>query len=400
VNGEITAAFVGAIILPDRVIAKGYVMSGDGLIQVVGEGDVPQKYRSVRQVKASYVAPGFIDIHVHGAANADYMDGTERAVRIVNLSHARHGTTTIFPTTTTGSFSELDAMVNACEAVGESWTPADGARIGGIHFYGPYFAEDKVGCHPVSGRRSPVQSEYEYFLAKDIVRIATCAAELEGAAGFYRFARDNGCYVTCGHSNANWEEMEAAFECGVRHVDHFWCAMSSVVSLRKRFGMPMHAGMEQFVLANRQMTTEVIADGEHLTDPLLAFAAQMIGPDRLCLVTDANRALDCPPGQYRFGNQISGAVVTSDGTRVVGEDGGLASSMVGMDHMVRTMARGSRAPLHDVIRMASLTPARITKIDDRYGSLEVGKTADINLLDEDLVLQATYLAGQRSQSSH
>jgi N-acetylglucosamine-6-phosphate deacetylase len=181
VNGEITAAFVGAIILPDRVIAKGYVMSGDGLIQVVGEGDVPQKYRSVRQVKASYVAPGFIDIHVHGAANADYMDGTERAVRIVNLSHARHGTTTIFPTTTTGSFSELDAMVNACEAVGESWTPADGARIGGIHFYGPYFAEDKVGCHPVSGRRSPVQSEYEYFLAKDIVRIATCAAELEGA---------------------------------------------------------------------------------------------------------------------------------------------------------------------------------------------------------------------------
>ncbi|MDB5667031.1 amidohydrolase family protein [Cypionkella sp.] len=387
--------FRGVVVLPEQVMQDGYVACSQGKIVAVGEGKTPAVYARFSSVTADIIAPGFIDIHVHGAANADYMDGTLDAVKTVNRAHATHGTTAIFPTTTTGSFEELDAMVTSCETVKKNWTRSDGARIAGIHFYGPYFAEDKVGCHDAAGRRDPVKSEYEYFLSKDIIKIATCAAELVGALDFYKFARDNDCYITCGHSNASWEELEAAFDVGVRHVDHFWCAMSSVVSLRKRFGMPMQAGMEQFVLMNREMTTEVIADGQHLTDPLLEFAARMIGSDRLCLVTDANRAMDCPPGEYRFGHRETGALVFSDGVKVTGEDGGLASSMCGMDHMVRTMASGSKSTLNEVIAMASLTPAKLTGIDETHGSLAVGKTADINLLSGDLRLEGTYIAGQK-----
>lgn len=225
--------------------------------------------------------------------------------------------------------------------------------------------------------------------------MATCAAELPGALEFYRFAQQTGCFITCGHSNACWQEIDAGFSAGVRHVDHFWCAMSSVSSLRKRFGTPMRASMEQYVLANKEMSTEIIADGHHLSNELLQFAYDMIGQNRLCLVTDSNRALGCPPGEYRFGPVNSGTTVISDGETVRGEDGGLASSMHGMDHMVKTMAQATNAPLHSVIRMASLTPAELTGISDDHGSLEVGKHADILVLTADLEIDAVFISGQK-----
>jgi N-acetylglucosamine-6-phosphate deacetylase len=387
-------AIAGDIILPDRILEQGLVLVEGGRITGIGPAwEIPDGFARVHHT-GKFIAPGFVDIHVHGAANADYMDGTAEAVRTVNRAHARHGTTTIFPTTTTGSRAQLEAMITSCEEVRGAWTADDGARIGGVHFYGPYFAPDKVGCHSPDGRRDPVREEYEHFLGRDVVRIATCAAELPGAVDFYRFAREAGCYVTCGHSNAEWSELEAAFAAGMRHVDHFWCAMSSVSSLRARFGTPMRAGMEQYVLWNKEMTTEVIADGEHLSDELLRFAFAMIGPERLCLMTDANRAMDAPPGRYRFGSKDDGTWVVSDGRTVRGDDGGLASSMCGMDHMVKVMHRATGAPLPDVVRMASLTPARLTGLSQDVGSLEAGKRADMLVLSRHLDVEAVYLGGQ------
>src|SRR5262249_27529345 len=150
-------------------------------------------------------------------------------------------------------------------------------------------AADKVGCHSVEGRRDPNPEEYERFLAQGLIRVATCAAELPGAEAFYRAAQRHGCLITCGHSNATWAEMAHAYDAGVRHVDHFWCAMSSVPSIRARCGTPMQGSMEQFVLARPEMSTEIIADGCHLSSELMDFAFQMKGASRVCLVTDANR---------------------------------------------------------------------------------------------------------------
>ena len=389
-------AFRGAVILPDRVLPQGLVLCEGDRILSVGEKQRIPKNAEVIDVLRGYIAPGFVDIHVHGAGGADYMDGTPDAVRTANRVHLRHGTTTIFPTTTTGSPEQVMAMAQVCLAVQRSWTLADGALIGGVDLFGPYFAEEKTGCHAPSGRRDPEAGEYNALFQLRIVRIATCAAELPGAAAFYQAARRKRCLVTCGHSNASWTEMQTAFRAGVRHVDHFWCAMSSVASVRSRLGTPMQGSMEQFVLAESEMSTEVIADGQHLAPELLEFAYRMKGVTRLCLVSDSSRAVDVPPGAYRFGSCEDGPMIESNG-KVGYEPGkGLASSVVGMDHMVRTMKKATSAPLHDVIRMASLTPAERTGMAAQVGSLEPGKKADLLVLDRSLRVQRVFVGGQEA----
>ncbi len=386
----------GRAILADELLEDATIVCREGRIESVRakQGRIP-KDAEVIDLQGAYVCPGFVDIHVHGGAGADFMDGTAEAVRTVCQAHARHGTTTLFPTTTTGSVAQIQAMLKACAEVTATWSPEAGARPAGVHLYGPFFAEDKVGCHSVEGRRSPTPAEYRGYFQTGQIGIATCAAELPGAAAFYRAARKQGCFITCGHSNASWTEMERAFREGMRHVDHFWCAMSNVASVRNRLGTPMQGSMLEYVLGNPEMSTEVIADGCHLAPELLEFAWRMKGADRLCLVTDCNRALDMPEGRYRFGSLKDGSWFESDGQ--VGWAPGrksLASSIRGMDHMVRQMKRSTRATLPEVVRMASLTPAMRTGIADEVGSLEPGKRADLLVLNARLEIKRVYLNGE------
>ncbi|HBE69408.1 MAG TPA: N-acetylglucosamine-6-phosphate deacetylase [Planctomycetaceae bacterium] len=389
----------GTVVEPDRLLENAFVETHAGKITRVGPSELFDASGwladggQIVDCAGAIVAPGFIDLHVHGGCGADFMDGTPGAVQTACDAHARHGTTTLFATTTTGSPAEIHACLEACRAYQKSPTSLN---LAGVHLYGPYFAEGKVGCHSDQGRREPDPSEFEDYFKDDLVRIATCAAELPGAAEFYRAADQAGCLITCGHSNASWPELQTAFNLGMRHVDHFWCAMSSVVSLRTRFGTPMQASMAEFVLMNKEMSTEVIADGHHLSAELLEFAYRMLGPQRLCLVTDCNRALDMPAGEYRFGNLETGSMFESDGH--VGWAPGrtsLASSIVGMDHMVRAMKNVTSASLPEVIRMATLTPAQRAGISDTTGSLAPDKSADIVVLDQHLNVKATYSGGTR-----
>jgi N-acetylglucosamine-6-phosphate deacetylase len=389
----------GNLVLPDSLLEDGCLIAQDGVIEYAGFwGMAPvTDADAVVQIKEGWIAPGYVDIHVHGGDNADYMDGTVEAVKVANRIHARHGTTTIFPTTTTGLPEQIDKMLHACLAVQEGYQLSDGARIGGVHYYGPYFAADKVGCHSVDGRRDPKPEEYVKCFDLGIIQVATCAAELPGAAEFYREASERGYLVTCGHSNSTWTEMAKAFEAGMRHVDHFWCAMSSISGVREQYGFPMQGSMEQFVLMEPEMSTEVIADGEHLAPELLEFAYRMIGPDRLCLVTDANRAMGMPPGKYRFGPESDGAWFESDGKVGFVTRKSLASSVVGMDTMVRNMYENTSVEIHEAVRMGSLTPAERVGMDDEIGSLEVGKRADFLVLDGELRVKDVYIGGQRFQ---
>ncbi len=386
----------GTLVLPEKVVAGGSVVCHEGRITEVLERPVsPRRLASatVLDARGGFITPGFVDLHVHGGGGADFMDACDEAVRTALHAHCGEGTTTLFPTTTTATPAEIQEMLAACRRCRDHWQPAHGARIAGVHVYGPYFAPGKTGCHAADAARSPEPSEYKPWFADDLVRIATCAAELPGAVPFYRAARRAGCLITCGHSNADWQEMQQAFRAGMRHVDHFWCAMSSVVSLRSRFGTPMRASMEQFVLATPEMSTEVLADGHHLSPELLDFAFRMKGPSRLCLVTDASRAMGMPPGRYRFGSAASGSWFESDG-EVGRANGSLASSVVGMAHMVRQMHRLSSASLPEVVRMASLTPAERAGIDHDVGSLAVGKRADILLLSKRLTVKSVVVGGE------
>jgi N-acetylglucosamine-6-phosphate deacetylase len=335
-----------------------------------------------------------VDIHTHGGAGSDYMDGTPEAVRIANRAHAHHGTTTIFPTTTTGTLAQLVAMLDAVEQVARTWNMTDGARIAGVHWYGPYFAKEKVGAHPKGFERNPDPAEYVPALARGIIKSATCAAELPGAVEFCRSAKAAGCLVTCGHSNASWPEMAAVYEVGMRHVDHFWNAMSSVDSIRKRLATPQRGSMAEFVLYHPEMSTEVIADGFHHAPEMLQFAYRMKGPTRLCLVSDCSRALDTPPGIYRIGHHQTGEPFENNGAVGVLPGGtALASSIFPMEHMVRAMTHDTDAGLAQVIRMASLTPAERTGFAEDRGSLEPGKLADVVILSRELHVKRTFING-------
>lgn len=390
-----TAIVNGTVVLPDRLVSDGIVCCDGPVITYVGDRkSVPDDVQIV-DANGGFIAPGFIDMHVHGGAGADFMDGTLDAVTTACAAHLRHGTTTIFPTTTTGSEQQIMDMIEACAAAKSTHLLKPGLipNIAGVHLYGPYFAEDKVGCHSVAGRRSPAESEFNRYFDSGMIRIATCAAELPGAHEFYKIASDHNCLVTCGHSNSTWTEMQAAFDAGMRHVDHFWCAMSSVPSIRQRCNVPMQGSMAEFVLMNAEMSTEVIADGWHLAPELLEFAFRMKGAERLCLVTDCNRGLDMPAGEYTFGNGTNGTTFRSDGKVGWAPNGSLASSIVGMDHMVRHMKANTSATLPQVIRMASLTPAERTGIAQEVGSLEVGKRADIVVMDKELNVVNVFVNG-------
>ena len=386
----------GSIILPDTTLDDGAVVVSEGRILAVGKAaeiSIPDGCERI-DAGGGLIGPGYVDVHVHGGDGADFMDGTVEAVRTAARAHARCGTTSIFPTTTTGTPEQIGAMLNACKSLKESQRIHDGARIAGVHFYGPYFAENKVGCHAKDGRRDPDAQEYLRDFDLGIIQIATCAAELPGAEAFYREAARRGYLGTCGHSNASWSEMARAYAAGMRHVDHFWCAMSSVPSVRERFGNPMQGSMEQFVIMHPEMSTEVIADGCHLAPELLEYAFRMKGPRQLLLCTDANRAMGMPPGDYRFGHRDTGAWIKSDGKVGFQPGHGLASSVVGMDTMVRHIKNATSATLADAVRMGSLTPAERAGIGRETGSLEIGKRADVLVLSRALEIQRVFIGGE------
>src|SRR5215831_5132929 len=253
--------------------------------------------------------------------------------------------------------------------------PPDGARVVGAHFYGPYFGREARGCHPEAPVRPPVRAEYEQYLGyADCMCTSTVAPELPGAEEFVRACRGHGIRCNAGHSHATFDQMEQAVGWGVRHVDHIFCAMSDRARLRPSQIYPMRGGVMEATLYFDQLTTEVIADGKHLTRELLLLAHKSKGPDRLAIVTDCNRALDMPDGEYVFGPRDGGErFVRRDGVGVMPDNNALASGVMGMDHAVRTFWRLTGVPLAEVVRMASLTPARIAGYDHMLGSIAAGK---------------------------
>lgn len=384
------------LILPDREIAGGAIDVDNGRISALGlEHELGPRSGPVVDAAGGRVAPGFVDLHVHGGDNADFMDGTVEAFETAVRAHTRHGTTSIVPTSTVARHEQTLAFLQNTRTLRQRGPqPELGlCRVAGAHLYGPYFNEDKVGCHPKDPARPPDPAEYEQYLEfADVMLTATCAPELPGAAEFFRAAAAKGVRLNAGHSNATWTEMADAYGQGMRHVDHLYCAMSSVSSLRERCGTPMQASMLEFVVATAGMTTEVIADGRHLAPELLRFVAAVIGAARTALVTDCSRALDQPPGVYTFGPLDGGEPFYSDGgVGLIPESVNLASSVRGMDFMVRHMHQQVGLDLPTAVRMASLTPATIIGLQDEIGSLEPGKRADLLFLDADLTVTKVFV---------
>ena len=386
----------GTIVLPDHLLRDGCVWVSGDRIQAVdpSPASLSKSPETVVDLVGGYLVPGFVDIHVHGGAGADFMDGDEAAFRTICQAHLRHGTTSLLPTTTVARHEQHLRFLATCRQLQGKNT--GGARILGAHFYGPYFAPEARGCHPLAPARPPHPAEYEQYLDyADAIVTATVAPELPGAEAFVRACRARGIRCNAGHTHATFEQMQAAIAWGVSHVDHLFCAMSDRARLRQSQAYPMRGGVMEATLFFDELTTEVIADGKHLERELLMLAYKLKGPDKLALVTDCNRALDMADGEYMFGPKDGGErILRRDGVGVMPDGQALASGVMGMDHCLKTFYQLTAYPLPEVVKMATLTPARIAGRDADLGSIAPGKRADLVVLDSDLNVQKVFMSGQ------
>jgi len=380
------------LVLPDRLEA-GSLAVANGRIAAVGSG--VERSDMMMDFCGMYLTPGFVDLHVHGGDGADFMDGSRAAFETICRCHVRHGTTSLTPTSTVARMDQYLRFLDLCaELHGDV---PKGARIVGSHFYGPYFARPARGCHPDQDFLTPNSDNANAFTkwAETMPLVITIAPEIDNAAWLVQSYAPLGVKFNAGHSHATFPQVEAAVKWGVRHVDHLFCAMSDRARLRQTQTYPMRAGVMEATLFFDELTTEVIADGRHLSPELLRLAYKCKGPDRLALVTDSMRALDMPDGEYWFGAEGTGERVRKlNGVGVTVDGQALASGAMGMDHCVRTMYNAGIA-LPEVIRMASLTPARILGVEAEIGSLEVGKRADFIVLDQELNVKQVFIGGAR-----
>lgn len=385
----------GNLILPTQ-ITPGAVLIQDGRITELLARNAPSPTgATLIDVGENYLSPGFIDLHVHGGGGGDFMDGTKEAFEAALRSHLRHGTTRLAATTTVARHDQIMQTLKMTRQFRLNPDP-HGARVMGAHFYGPYFRYEARGAHPGAEVRYPVEAEFAQYLdhAADLVT-ATVAPELPGAQEFVLACNEKGVRTNAGHSWATFAQMEQAVKWGVRHVDHLFCAMSDKSKLRQFQMFPMQGGVMEATLYFDELTTEVIADGKHLDASLLKLALKIKGPDRLAIVSDCSRALDMPDGEYKIGALDGGEpIIKKDGVGQTPDGKALASAIVGMDENVRTFAALTGRPLWEVVRMATLTPAKIAGQDKNLGSLEPGKLADILVLDKNLNVKQVFIEGE------
>ena len=372
-----TIAFVNAeVYTPNRVINSGQVIVRGKRITHVGRaGEFNLKGAEVIDVKGHYLAPGFVDTHVHGGGGGDFIDGTLAAVKAAAGQHLLAGTTTLYPSTTTHRMENiLRALKVLRGVVGKNIKGM--AFIPGVHVEGPFLTKSEPGCHNLKLLLDPVPPHTTQIMQyADIIKRMTLAPEDPGAMDFIRELTAKGIMVSIGHSAATYEQVALAIEAGATHVTHLYNAMSTI----KRVNAKRYAGVLEAALEREDLTTEIIADGKHLPTCLLRIAFKCKGPEKLILISDCMRALGLPEGKlYEVCGQMA---LYEDGVGYTPDKQAFASSAIPMCEAVRHMVQTVGVSLKDVLTMASLTPAKLMGIDSFKGSLASGKDADLLILD-------------------
>ncbi|GAB3954057.1 N-acetylglucosamine-6-phosphate deacetylase [Spirosoma harenae] len=379
----------GTLITPFRYIRNGTIVVQDGLIKGVYERDVDVPGATELDTQGKFVAPGFIDIHVHGGGGYDFMDGTEEAFLKIAELHAQYGTTALVPTTLTAEKEDLLHTLDIYENA--KVNNRRGAAFLGIHLEGPYFALSQRGAQDPRYIRNPDPAEYEEILAysSSIVRWSA-APELEGAIEFGRRLREKGILAAIAHTDAVYADVLEAYENGYTLATHLYSAMSGVT---RRNAFRYAGAIESALLLD--MDVELITDGIHLPPPLLKLVYKIKGADRIALITDAMRAAGMPEGESILGSRTNGLpVLVEDGVAKLLDRSSFAGSVATTNQLVRNMVQLADVSLLDAVRMASLTPARIMGVDARKGSLAAGKDADLVIFDDNLNIDATIVNGQ------
>lgn len=382
INGTIVTggqSFIGNVVLKDGVIE--YVGTDDFEVDADAE---------ILDASGLYVAPGFIDMHTHGAGGADFMDGTVEAYLTAARTHAVHGTTLLYPTTLTSTNESLYGSFETYTKAKELNT--DGAQFGGMHLEGPYFSPVFAGAQDPRYLRNPRPEEYMEILDKcPALSRWSFAPELDGAPEFAAELRRRGIVASIGHTNATFGECDEAFKSGANLMTHFYSCMSTV-SRRNAF---RYAGTIEYGYIQDEMNLEIIADGIHVPQDLLHLLLKIKSVDRICLVTDSMRGAGMPEGPSILGGLTDGQeVIVEDGVAKLLDKSAFAGSVATADRLVRTMVLIAGCSMPDAIRMITENPAKVMGIADKKGSLVPGMDADVVVFDKNINIKNTIIGGR------
>jgi N-acetylglucosamine-6-phosphate deacetylase len=395
---EIVKIHNGRVLTPGGILAGGTVVVGGGKILEVAEGNMEVQGGEVGRAVGEavvvdaggrYVAPGFIDLHVHGGGGYDFMDGTVEAFVGVAALHARYGTTAMFPTTLTCPLEKLFQILDIYPAAARANDA--GAQFLGFHLEGPYLAMLQRGAQDARYIRNPDRNEYMEILGRCAdIRRWSAAPELEGALEFGRELRSRGIVGSFAHTDALYDETLEGFRNGFSLATHLYSCMNGVT----RRGLHRYAGAVECAYLVPEIDVELIADGAHLPVPLLQLAYRIKGAERAVLVTDAMRAAGMAEGESVLGGLDGGLpVIVEDGVAKLPDRSAFAGSVATADRLIRTMISVG-VPLAEAVQMMTATPARIIGVGSSKGSLEVGKDADIILFDADINVGLTMIGGR------
>jgi N-acetylglucosamine-6-phosphate deacetylase len=372
----------------------------DGLEVVVERGKIaeirppaPRLRRTGEQTRTSskdvvdldgnYLAPGFIDLHVHGALGRDTMDSSAEAFRTICDFHARGGTTSLLLTTAT---APLENIVDVLKAVRDYRSPI--SAVAGVHVEGPFVSKAKCGAQRAEFIQEPSPAGVRQLLEyADVIKRVTIAPELPGALEAIESFRTHGVRVSGGHSDAWDEDVRAAFDRGMRSATHTFNCMSNA----RRRGVCRVAGLLEFALSEPKISCELIADGHHVSPTLMRMLYRAKGAGGICLVTDATAGAGLPEGSRfsLFGNEC----LVEGGVCLLADRSALAGSASRMIDLVRTMVQKVDVPLHEAVAMATRNPARAIGLEKK-GQLTVGADADFVVLSPELEVLRVSVGGE------
>ena len=370
----------GKIIFPDRV-EDGKVLVFDTKIEkIIDKADFNSAdYDEVIDADGKLIAPGLIDMHIHGYLGADASDGDEEGIRKMAAGIIKNGVTAWCPTTMTVSKKEIETAFDTVRAVKNSGEYY-GARILGVNSEGPFINSKKKGAQ---AEEHILRPDADFIIANsDIVKLFTVAPEVDGALEcIEKVTKNTDVLISMGHTDAAYEEAMAGVEAGVRHTTHLFNAMTAL-SHRS-------PGVSGAALSDSRVSTELIADTFHVNKGLFNMVAKAKG-DKLCLITDCIRAGGMEDGDYTLGGQP----VHKEGIKCLMDDGTIAGSVLELNAAVRNLYENSDLEIYEAVNAASLNIAKALGEDKEIGSLEVGKRADIIIVDEKFNVEKVFLGGE------
>lgn len=376
----LTQIINGKIFTPQGWLDEGSVLMRDNKILEVTNCDLALIGANLIDAKGMYIVPGFVCMHAHGGGGHDFTECTEEAFRTAVKAHQRHGATSIFPTLSSSPFSEIRKAVSICEKLMKE----KDSPVLGLHVEGPYLNPKMAGGQFSGKVKNPDKEEYTSLLDEtNCIKRWDSSPELPGALEFAGYLRSKGIVAAISHTEAEYDGIKAAYEAGYTHAAHFYNAMPGFHKRREY----KYEGTVESVYLTDGMTIELIADGIHLPSTILRLAYKLKGVSHTCLVTDALAYAAAEGVEITDPN-----VIIEDGVCKMADRSSLAGSIATMDVLVRTMVKAG-IPLGDAINMVSETPARIMGVDDRKGTLQKDKDADLLVLDRDLNIRAAWAMG-------